>query len=212
LGVDPATLLGSLGRTHTILTFTPAAQAAVGPGDEEIASTALAFVWRITDEPLWQRLLQKGAELTLRPIVLEQGFSGLRFEDGNAHAGWFIGDGYMVAAIGQGVAERTLAMLRNPPRVEGALLGSKIGRKAAELLPRGETIAFELTDGPTMFKYFNVGMKKALDEAKDEETRRLKEIWPTDTELEGAVGVGASAITVDRNGLTYRSAAEMPPP
>jgi hypothetical protein len=210
LGVDPATLLGSLGRTHTVLTFTPAD--AVGPGDEEIASTALAFVWRITDQPLWERLLQKGSELSLRPTVREQGFSGLRFDDGKTHAGWFVGEGYMVAAIGKGVAERTLSMLRNPPRGEGGLLGSVIGRKAAELLPRDEAVAFELTDGPTMFKYFNVAMKKALDEAKDEEARRLKEIWPTDKELEGAVGVGVSAIMVDRNGLTYRSAAEMPPP
>jgi len=211
-GVDPVTLLGSLGRTHTVLTFTPAAEAAVGPGEEEIASTALAVVWRITDQPLWERLLQKGAEISARPIVLEQSFSGLRFDDGKTHHGWFIGDGYMVAATGKGVAERTLSMLRNPPRGEGALVGSPIGRKGAELLPRDEAVAFELTDGPAMFKYFNVGIKKWFDEGNDDEGRRLKEIWPTDKELDGAVGVGVAAVTIDRNGVTYRSAAEMPSP
>lgn len=218
LQVEPQALLSSLGRTHTLVTFVPASAPAAVEGDEkaerpEADPTALALVWRLNDEPLWRRLMSMAAETAVKQIVTEQGFSGLRLEQDKVSAAWFVGSGYMVVAVGKGVPERTLTMLRKAPTAEASLLGGPVGRRAAELLPSDEVIAYELTNGPSLVKLFNQAMLTTFErDADPDDAVKMKALWPTEAEWEGAVGISVAGVVVNKHGIVYRSAADLPPP
>ena len=128
-------------------------------------------------------------------------------------AAWFVGSGYMVVAVGKGVPERTLTMLRKAPTAEASLLGGPVGRRAAELLPSDEVIAYELTNGPSLVKLFNQAMLTTFErDADPDDAVKMKALWPTEAEWEGAVGISVAGVVVNKHGIVYRSAADLPPP
>jgi len=161
---------------------------------------------------LWKRLMQTLALVTAKDAVEERGFTGLRHDQDAFHAGWFIGDGVMMVAIGKGVTEKTLSMLRAPPQADASLAGSRIAARAAELLPPQDAIMYDLTNGPTLLKLINEAVSSALNDPNDPASKKLKPIWPDEKELEGSVGVSVSAATVNDAGFTYRGASDLPPP
>ncbi|MGC3971248.1 MAG: hypothetical protein QM775_29075 [Pirellulales bacterium] len=213
LQISPAALLSSLGTKHVVLSFLP--EAAKKPADGEDATppqNAMAFVWRVSDEALWRRLMGTAALVTGQPAKEEQGFSGLRHETPEFSGGWFLGDGNMVLAFGKGVTERTLAMLRNPPRGPESLAGGPLAHCAAELVAPQPGITYEITNGPSTLRFINDAILESLSNPDDESMKKLKEVWPTADELEGLIGVSAGVTLVDGNGLTHTSVSDLPAP
>jgi hypothetical protein len=214
LQTDPATLLSSLGTKHSSVSYLPTEPLKKGEdGEEEAAAqNTTAVVWRVTDEALWRRLIGTAALVSGQPLQEEQGFSGLRHETDEASGGWFVGDGKMVLALGKGVTERTLAMLRNPPQTADSLAGGDLARRAAELVPQQPGLAYEITNGPTALRFLNQAAMEMLAGTEDEALKKLREVWPTQEELDGVVGVSASASRADGNGLTHVSVSDLPAP
>jgi hypothetical protein len=208
---DVATFLSSLGTKHTVLQFVPE-KAEAGKGVDETSQNSMALVWRPTDVALWKRLMQTVALVAAKEAVEERGFTGLRHDQDAFHGGWFIGDGVMMVAIGKGVTERTLSMLRTPPQADASLAGSPIAARAAELLPPQDAIMYDLTNGPTLLKLINEAISSAMNDPNDPASKKLKPIWPEEKELEGSIGVSVSAATINDAGFTYRGASDLPPP
>ena len=213
LQVDVGALLSSLGTKHVILSFPPVApNKVVKAAEEEVAQNAMALVWRVADEPLWKRLMGTAALVAGQPVKEEQGFSGLRHDTPEFHGGWFLGDGNMVLAFGQGVTERTLAMLRNPPRTADSLAGGPLARRAADLVPPQAALTYDITNGPTALRLLNEAVLATFAESKDPSMAKLKEAWPSQEELEGVIGVSAAVTQADANGLTHVSVSDLPAP
>lgn len=216
LGTEPATMLTGLGKTHTMLTYLPTLNEEEDPRranrDNAAGQTAMAFVWLPTDEPLWRKLMQMLAAANAQPILTEQGFNGLRYQNEELHGSWFIGNNYMVLALGKGVTEKVLANLRSTPRTDESLRGTDFARRAAELMPPAGVVSFDLTDGAGIARFADTVMQRAFADATDSSGAKLKAIWPTPEEWGGAIGVSASAVTVDAKGVTYRSLLDLPSP
>lgn len=216
LGNDPVTLLTALGKTHTILTYLPTLNneedARRANRDDAAAQSAMAFVWLPTDDKVWRKLLQMLAAATAQPILTEQGFNGLRYANEELHGSWFIGNNYMVLSMGKGVTEKVLANLRSTPRTDESLRGTDFAKRAAELMPPAGAVSFDLTDGAGLARFANTVMQRAFADVTDSSAAKLKQLWPTPQEWEGAIGVSASAVTVDANGIQYRSLLDLPSP
>lgn len=118
----------------------------------------------------------------------------------------------MVLAFGQGVTERTLAMLRNPPRTADSLAGGPLARRAAELVPPQAALTYDITNGPTALRLLNEAVLATFAESKDPSMAKLKEAWPSQEELEGVIGVSAAVTQADANGLTHVSVSDLPAP
>lgn len=212
LQVDPVTLLSSLGTKHTIITFLPEKKEAGAPAEHETSQNAMAFVWKLGDEALWKRLMGMAALLSAKQVSEERGFTGLRLDEGTFNGGWFIGDGKMILAVGKGVTEKTLTMLRTPPKADASLAGSPIAARAAELIPPQDAITYDLTNGPSIMKFAYQAALESIENNEDPKMKKLKGIFPTEKELEGAVGVSVSVTTIGDAGLTHRSVSDLPPP
>lgn len=211
LQTDVVSLLSSLGDKHMLVSFLPDAAVAAAKEDEPQQNN-FAFVWRITDEALWKRLLQMAALVAGQQVKQEQGFSGLRHETPQFSGGWFVGDGTMILAFGKGVTEKTLAMLRRPPALGDSLAGSPQARRATELVSARNAVTYEITNGSSALHFMNQAAGQMLAETSDPALKRLKEAWPTEDEMKDLVGVSAAATYVDQHGLTHRSVSELPAP
>lgn len=212
LQVDPVTLLSSLGSKHTVIDFLPEKKEAGAPAEDETTQTAMAVVWKLGDEALWKRLMQMAALLSAKDVADERGFNGLRHDKDGFHGGWFIGDGKMILGMGKGVTEKTLTMLRTPPKADASLAGSPIAARAAQLIPPQDSITYDLTNGPSMMKYAYQTAVDQVEASTDPKLKKLKAIFPSEKELDGAIGVSVSVTTISDAGLTHRSVSDLPPP
>jgi hypothetical protein len=212
LQVDPTTLLASLGSKHTIVSFLPEKKEAGAPAEDETTQNAMAIVWKLGDEALWKRLMGMAALLGAKEVAEERGFNGLRHDKDGFHGGWFIGDGKMILGMGKGVTEKTLAMLRTPPKADASLAGSPIAARAAELIPPQDSITYDLTNGPSIMKFAYQAAIEQVDASPDPKLKKLKPVFPSEKELEGAIGVSVSVTTIGDAGLTHRSVSDLPPP
>jgi hypothetical protein len=216
LQTDPATLLTGLGKTHTMLTYLPKLVNDPDPrrANREDATTqnAMAIIWSGPDEQLYKRLMNLLSTATAQPVVAEQGFSGMRYEQDKLSAGWFIGNGYMVLAMGQGITEKVLANLRSTPRSSETMRATAFAKRAAELLPPTGVLTYDLTDGAGLVRFTDSVMQRAFADISDDDAAKLKKLWPTADEWQGTIGVSVSATSLDAKGLTYRSALDLPSP
>jgi hypothetical protein len=118
----------------------------------------------------------------------------------------------MVVAVGKGVTEQVLANLRSTPRTDESLRHSPHAVRAAELLPPTPSITYDLTDGAGLMMFANGVMQRAFNDPTDADAAKLRKIWPQEAELQGAIGVSVSAVTLEDDGLVYRSVLELPSP
>jgi hypothetical protein len=79
-------------------------------------------------------------------------------------------------------------------------------------LPPTASITYDLTDGAGLVNFANGVMQRAFDDPADPDAAKLKKLWPTAAELQGTIGVSVSAVTVENEGLVYRSILELPSP
>ncbi len=228
---DPASLLGALGTRHIAIGLMPRTEAK--PDDEgEMSTGRSGMVWEVKDETLLRRVMQIGATMTGQDPLEEQGFMGLRIQQPQFQGGVFLGRGFLVVGAGDSAIESLLSMLRSPPAGEASLTGSSIYRRACELLAPEACLTYQLTDNnrnmkaarqivvntlELIKKHQQAGdddddneLNSAFDKLNPEMIDKLLELLPSESELDGALGVGVSQMKANENGVVSRSVVELP--
>ncbi len=230
-GASLTEVLGSLGNRHTFMSF---GMESGGGADKEAATERMAAVWQVEDEDLWAKLLKvltplagmaTGAEFTE-----EQGFSGWRMtsEEDEFEGGLFLGKGYLVLAIGEGVLESVLSSLNNPPSGSNAFRGSTVFSKAGDLVDLEPALAIEVTDGNRYMRMMQHWMNEQLDsfetlfavmdnsenDSDDESTKLFfklaRAVLPTADEVEGMLDVIVNRYEVNDAGMFLEGVQVMP--
>jgi len=224
LGVEIPKLLSSLGTHHWIVSYPPrvaeafaeARKARDGVEQARQVADRVAMVWRIADEGPFARILQRLGGAVGGELQEEQGFRGVRIPNGPAI---YVGRDHLVVAIGSDSLEKTLAAIRNPPAGESSLRESDVPRRAAEILPLDPARMFGISDSSQAGGTLGVlrDMVRALvPEDVEEPYRELlvgaQKLLPTDAEMEGMFGVGATTFRATEDGVSLQTAWEMPAP
>jgi hypothetical protein len=226
LGVELPGLLTSLGSRHWIVSYPPrvaeafaeARRARGQNGGQQARQIAdrVAVIWRITDDAPFGKILQRLAGMAGGDLQEEQGFRGVRLPDGPAV---FLGQDHLVVGIGTDSLEKTLTAIRNPPAGESSLRESDVPRRAADLLPLDPARMFGVSDSSRAGGTLGVLRDMVLSlvpEDVEEPYRDLlagvQKILPSDEEMEGMFGVGATTLRADDNGVSFQTAWEMPSP
>jgi hypothetical protein len=222
LGIELPKFLSSLGSRHWIVDYPPKIAAAVAAGREAGAVGANlsdanrgAFVWQLTDEAAFLKILGQLAPLAGGEAREEQGFRVVRVPSGAIA----IGMNHLVVAIGEDSLERTLAGIRNPPAGEASLREGGVMQRAGKLLPLDPARVFAVGDatrtGGVLGTLREMAASMEPDDVPEEYRellRGIKDAMPTAAEMEGMFGVSVSTLRMTDDGLVLRSAWEMPPP
>lgn len=233
---DPATLLSSLGSRHSFVGFAPKVSRQAGADDEVEMANRSGVVWQVSDEEVWKRLMAVIAPFINAAVAEEQGFTGLRIQQGPIHGGLFVGQGYLVLGIGEDVLETLLSSVKNPPSGSAALRAGPIYKRGAELLPPESGLGYSLVDSNRQTKILWDTMIKSLEtparmmaqaqaqanvrvgadaEKLEVLTRvlgKIKKVLPKDEEMEGVMGVSVNQTIVTQDGLISRGLTELPAP
>jgi len=226
LGVELPRLLTSLGSRHWIVSYPPrvaeafaeARRARGQNGGQQARQIAdrVAVIWRITDDTPFGKILQRLAGMAGGDLQEEQGFRGVRIPDGPAV---FLGQDHLVVGIGADSLEKTLTAIRNPPAGESSLRESDVPRQAADLLPLEPARMFGVSDssraGGTLGMLRDMVLSLVPEDVEEPYRDLLagvQKILPSDEEMEGMFGVGATTLRTDDNGVSLQTAWEMPSP
>jgi len=226
LGVELPRLLTSLGSRHWIVSYPPrvaeafaeARRARGQNGGQQARQIAdrLAVIWRITDDAPFGKILQRLAGMAGGDLQEEQGFRGVRIPDGPAV---FLGQDHLVVGIGADSLEKTLTAIRNPPAGESSLRESDVPRRAADLLPLEPARMFGVSDssraGGTLGMLRDMVLSLVPEDVEEPYRDLLagvQKILPSDEEMEGMFGVGATTLRADDDGVSLQTAWEMPSP
>jgi hypothetical protein len=226
LGVELPRLLTSVGSRHWIVSYPPrvaeafaeARRARGQNGGQQARQIAdrVAVIWRITDDAPFGKILQRLAGMAGGDLQEEQGFRGVRIPDGPAV---FLGQDHLVVGIGADSLEKTLTAIRNPPAGESSLRESDVPRRAADLLPLEPARMFGVSDssraGGTLGMLRDMVlslMPEDVEEPYRDLLAGVQKILPSDEEMEGMFGVGATTLRADDNGVSLQTAWEMPSP
>jgi hypothetical protein len=225
-------VLDSIGPRHIVISFEPEMVKPVETAELDVAmpQDRMAFVWEVTNDEVWGRLLKSiGGFAALMPGLKstdEQGFNGWRLQSEPMEGGLVSGKGYLVLAIGQGALETTLSSLNNPPRGRDALRESELVARASALMELRPSVAFDVTDADryaragramlaSIFDQMELYSQEFDDESEETDLAWIKvarELLPDDDEMENMFGADVSVMEVDQNGVLIRSVNELPPP
>jgi hypothetical protein len=227
LGADLPTVLSALGTRHTVVWYPMQIEKIV----ERVRRTAenpqeqppgtpdenpLAIVWELADEAPFRKLMQL-ATAGGGEVRDEQGFRIVRGR-GVALA---LGQKHLVVAVGEGVAEKTLAAIRTPPVADAALADSPAHRRAAALVAAEPGGLYGVSDhargGGTLGSIIAIaagiargGAGAAGDDAKG--AAFMAALLPSAADIEGMLGASVVVWKSDGQGIVLRSATELPPP
>ena len=226
LGVELPRLLTSLGSRHWIVSYPPrvaeafaeARRARGRDGGQQARQIAdrVAVVWQITDDAPFGKILQRLAGMAGGDLQEEQGFRGVRIPDGPAV---FLGQDHLVVGIGADSLEKTLTAIRNPPAGESSLRESDVPRRAADLLPLEPARMFGVSDSSRAGGTLGVLRDMVLSLVPEDVEKPYRDLLagvqkllPSDEEMEGMFGVGATTLRADDDGVSLQTAWGMPSP
>jgi hypothetical protein len=225
LGIDLPGLLTALGSRHWIVSYPTVVTAALAEARKTRTDAGLqampggdrmALVWQLVDEAPFVKLLQRLAPLVGGEIRDEQGFQALRLP---ANAAVFVGRNHAVVTLGEETAEATLAAIRTPPAGNAALRESVAVRRAGELLALRPARVFSVGDatrtGGTLGSLCELAA--SLEPADVAPAYRsmlatVQKLLPSAADMEGVFGASGLIVEVIPDGITFRSAWEMPAP
>ena len=236
-GATLSEVLRSLGTQHHMLKFepdlSPAQLAAAAEEDFSPFTERQAVVWKLFDDEPWPKILKAIEPFTTLSDAVEaseeQGFRGYRFENANVSGGLFLGKGYLVLGIGEGVLTPTLSAINNPPVGEDSRASSPLYERATALMDPQSCHLYEITDGQrsaqTAFSAMRTMMEQILemqrmggDDFDDPDSEGLEwlqvtlKMLPTDLESENLFGVSVAFWRFEDDGIVLSSASELPPP
>lgn len=229
LGVDLPAALSALGTHHWFISYPPRIEEALAyarrlkaAGDDAAAAgpppntNPTAIVWQVEDEKPFAKLLELAAQSTGGKVVDEQGFRSVRLPAAGAI---FLGQGHLGVAMGEGVAEKTLAAIRTPPATDDAFRSSDVVRRASEMVSPVSGGLYAVGDnqktGGSLGLFLMIAAATAPDDV-DEEYRdfftALKQLLPSVDEIEGMLGASTVLLRSDASGIVLESATDMPAP
>lgn len=203
--------------------------------------TSAAFVWQVKDEEPVKKFSEfLSSNLAMVGKVTpadEQGFTGFRLKSPSFDGGLFVGRKFMTFTMGEGVAETTLLNLRAPPKGKDAFKEGEAAKRAQSLVSLQPGFFFGSADASRAAKNirdaFVQGFERSVEQALAGRGRRfrggradngedmaekaramaakIKEMMPTDAELEGVLGASVGQAYVTGKGIAGQSAIEMPP-
>ena len=231
LGVDVQQVLSAFGSRHWTVNYPAKIAEAVAAGRQAGGVLAAlgqanrgAMAWKVDDEPLILRILQRAAPLAGGELNEEQGFRGVRIPNGPAV---FLGRDHLVVGVGAESLEKTLAAIRNPPAAGASFREGEAVRRARELQPLDPALAVTISDATKAGGMLGnlreiVAAMNPEDVAKDQPAEVAKKFrgllaeaqqaLPTAEEMEGVFGVGVDTIRMTEHGLVFRSVWELPAP
>ena len=200
----------------------------------------IGLVWQVKDEQVWNRVMQVIGQFAPASggavqSAEEQGFKGFRVQQGPVETGLFLGRGYLVLGVGADVTESLLSVLRTPPTGEAALRASGLVERGNALLPSEPCLIYQIGDAGISVKATKRMIEQFIDmplsqpqlpgapfgpaaeqkpdaEKKKALAAKLKALLPSDSELEGVMGVSVDQAAATPHGLLMRSAIELPAP
>jgi hypothetical protein len=179
--VDIPGLLTAMGTDHRMLSWE---SRIVETPDSDFSAVRLeapfAVVWDVADDEPFKMLStsinalagQMGDQFK---YAEEQGFAGWRFENPMFEAGLFIGHGRLVLAVGEGLAARLFASIRNPPEPDASLAAADWFQRL-NALRRDEPAILLSVQGPEA---------KTEELLQHEVARRNQAMWRQRSEAEG---------------------------
>ena len=228
VGTDLADLLSALGTHHWFVSYPPRitealaharrVKAAGGALPDEVPPNPnpTAIIWKVKEEKPFARLLELAGQAGGGNVVEEQGFRSVRFPAGFSV---FLGQGHLVLAIGEGVGEKTLAAIRNPPADDAAFRTSEAARRANELIPPRPAGIYAVADNSKtgggigmLLTMIAAASPDEVAEENRESFRAIQALLPSPQELEGMLGAATAASWADDQGIVVQSATEMPAP
>lgn len=234
LGVEIPQVLSAVGSRHWAVNYPAKIAEALaaaraenrGLGPLEALGTGNRAVqaWKLADEPLVLRLLQRAAPLAGGNLQEEQGFRGLRMPNGPA---MFLGRDHLVLGMGDESLEKTLSAIRNPPADAASFREGAAVRRARELQPLDPALVVTVSDAAKSggmlgdFRQLVAALKpEDLGTGQPEEFQKVvrdllaqaQQALPTAEEMEGVFGVGVDTIRMTEHGLVLRSVWELPAP
>lgn len=202
---------------------------------------SMAIVWQVKDEELMKRFIDTAMAPMANgggiAAADEQGFTGYRVQT-PIDGGVFVGRKFMTLALGEGVPEATLLNLRTPPKGKDAMKETDAVKRGGTLMQLQPGIMYSASDANRSAKKmrdaFLEAFERGIDEAvagrgrrfrggqqenpgdAEEKARalaaKLKDLMPTDAELDGVLGASVGQVYVSEKGLVTNSAVEMPAP
>lgn len=244
-GLTPSELLGSMGHAHHFLSWGTRIKKGELEMFESPVDTLLAIIWRPTNEPTVRKLFdglkamseQFGGEGP--QMVEEQGFTGMRIEEMGQNIGFFLGRGFLTMAMGEGITEKTLALLRRG-EAANSLAAGPLTTRARQLLNLRPGMAYFISDmnksmvdlremimaevgqsNAMMLPDLTDGDEEHMAEMREwvererkeaaERAEKLGKLLPTAEQLRGIFGVSVGQIYLTREGLIYEDASELAP-
>lgn len=202
-------------------------------------SQRVGMVWQVKDEQVWNRVMQVIGQFAPAAggaveAAEEQGFKGFRLHQGPIEIGLFFGRGYLVLGVGSEVTESLLSVLRTPPTGDAALRTSGLVDRGRALLAPVPSLLYQIGDAGLDVKSAKRAIERLIDlpltqprlpgeglgarptyeDLADKKafTAKLKALVPSDSELEGIMGVSVIQASASANGLLLQSALELPSP
>ncbi|WP_428389441.1 hypothetical protein [Mucisphaera sp.] len=227
---DIRQILASLGTRHTIVASDPVdvmvEDFEYNPNtddwdavmvEEEV--TPVAFVWDLTDQDIWQRIMTQaktflvGQPGAIFDLADQQGFSGIRTTPGqNPEMAVMLGNDRLVYTVGPDITDRVIALLNNPPQGDAALANSELYRDADNLINFRPAMFTQIADsGQDMVESLRTAIE-ALDDNDDNAqlASRIKALLPSEEDLEASFGVNATQITLSNQGLLIHAEQALP--
>ncbi|HVX64619.1 MAG TPA: hypothetical protein VHC19_28625 [Pirellulales bacterium] len=203
-------------------------------------SQRVGMVWQVKDEQVWNRVMQVIGQFAPAAggaveAAEEQGFKGFRLHQGPLEIGLFFGRGYLVLGVGSEVTESLLSVLRTPPTGDASLRTSGLVERGRALLAPVPGLLYQISDAGLDVKSAKQGIERLIDlsltqpklpgspfgaaalagedsAASKALAARIKALLPSDSELEGVLGVSVTQASASPNGLLLQSAVELPAP
>jgi hypothetical protein len=224
LGADVQKILSAFGSRHWTVNYPAKIAEALAAGRQGAGglfgainqANRAAMAWKVADEGLILKLLQRAAPLAGGDLKEEQGFRGLRIPAGPAV---FLGRDHLVVGIGAESLEKTLAAIRNPPADAASLREGPAFRRARDLQPLDPALVVTISDAAKSggilgnLRQVVAGMQpEDVAEGERELLAEAQRVLPSAEEMEGVFGVGVDTVRMTEHGLVLRSVWELPAP
>ncbi len=181
-----------------------------------------AVVWDLADGEVWNRVMgalknfaaMAGGTEGGVAAVDEQGFTGLRLDEGEFPAALMLGQNKLMFGFGDDVSARTLSLLNNPPQGGNGMAEGSIIAEGAKLIDYRENILFVIQDGGDDMVSTKRQLMSALESEDsnmdEQQIAQIKELVPSDEELRASFGVSVGQVYLTDDGLIYEGAAALP--
>lgn len=180
-----------------------------------------ALVWELSDANIWTNVITAAKNFAPMAgpdsgitVTDEQGFTGLRYDQGPMPGALMVGQGKLVVSFGPDVTARTLSLINNPPAGENAMVNSPLYLEGGQLIDYRDGIMFVIQDaGEDAVNSVRQLMSTLAGGNSNIEPgllEKIKQIVPNDEDLRASFGVNVGQAYMTESGWVYEGATSTP--